>query len=129
MIYNLFEYISTALPNISFVANGFDIDTPEDAIAINKEGGTPTPNFPRTEHAVQIFSRARTTVNSQYNIMRVFNLLKNRFHLLLPSVTVNDIFYDEIQTYQITANQEPGYLGNDDKNGEMYSFNLKIITK
>lgn len=129
MIYNLVNYVQTQLSALVIVANGFAPDSPVEAITISQEGGTPGHWYDRNDNAIQILSRSNSTTKAKYNIELVYSLLKNRFGLLLPSVTVDSILYEAIQTYQISPIQVPGYLGNDDENLEMWSYNLMATTK
>ena len=61
-------------------------------------------------------------------IEAVYNLLKNKFGVLLPRVIVGDTEYEDVQTYQISPLQTPGYIGSTEENLEMFSFNLTITT-
>jgi hypothetical protein len=129
MIYNLVEYCSVQLPSINFTANGFNPDSPIECVAISQTGGDPAPWYDRNDYSVQILSRASSAPVAKENADSVFNLLKKRFGLQLPSVTVNSILYPAITTYQFVWRQEPSYIGADDENLEMWSFNLTVTTK
>ncbi|MEJ2248041.1 MAG: minor capsid protein [Candidatus Lokiarchaeota archaeon] len=128
MIYNLIEYLKTNLPALNFVINGFNKDSPSSCIVVKDTGGEEAHNYNRGDHTVQVLSRAHNNDNAKYNIEQVYSLLKNVFNLLLPSVMVNSRLYAAVQTYQISPIQKPQYLGVDNKNLELYDFNLIIVT-
>ncbi len=127
MIYNLVGYLITQLPALDFVANGWSPESSQDSIMVKQAGGTPGHWFPRTDYSVQIISRAKNTVLAKAQIEQVYSLLKNKFGLLLPEVTV-DAVYAAVQTYQISPVEAPGYIGADETHLEMWSFSLIITT-
>lgn len=129
MIYNLVAYLTAQLSLLNFVANGWDPDSAQDSISVVDTGGDPAHFHPRTDWAVQILSRANEVNVAKSQADSVYALLKNKFGITLPEVTVDAIVYPAIKTYQISPNQTPGYLGADEKHLEMFSFNLNIITK
>lgn len=129
MIYNLVAYLTAQLPLLAFIANGWDPDSPQDSIAVIDTGGDPQHFYSRTDWAVQILSRANEVTVAKSQADSVYAVLKNKFGLLLPEVTVDTIVYSAIQTYQISPMQTPGYLGADEKHLEMFSFNIILITK
>ena len=129
MIYNLVEYLRLQLPTLNFIANGWDPDSEQNSIVINDTGGDPNHWILRTDWAIQIMSRANSVVLAKEQADAVYNLLKNKIGITLPQVTVNDIIYSEVKTFQISPMQTPGYLGADDRRLEMFSFNIIVITK
>ena len=128
MIYNLLQYLQDNLPDISFVVNGFSIDSEIDEIMIGETGGEPQHWYDRTDWAVQIISRSSNVTVAKQNIEAVYSLLKNKFGVLLPRVIVGDTEYEEVKTYQVSPLQTPGYIGSTEENLEMFSFNLIITT-
>jgi len=128
MIYNLAQYLIVNLPLIKFVVNGFSPDSSQDEIMVSETGGEPQHWYERTDWAVQILSRAKNVNTAKKQIDDVYNKLKNRFGLLLPQVTIDGVLYPAVKTYQISPIQTPGYLGADEENIEMFSFNLTITT-
>jgi len=128
VIYNLREYIKINLPELSVVLNGWDKTSPEESITIMQRGGSPDHDNLKQEIAVQVLSRSVDVNTALKNIESVYNLLKNRFGLVLPEVTVGDTVFPEVKTYQISPVQNPGYLGSDRSNLEMWSFNLIVTT-
>lgn len=128
MIYNLAQYLVVNLTSIDFVTNGFSPDSEQDQVMISETGGEPQHFYRRTDWAVQVLSRARTVDTAKRNITSVYNLLKNKFGILLPQVVVDGVTYPAIQTYQISPVQAPSYLGVTEENLEMFSFNLTITT-
>ena len=128
MIYNLVQYLITELPSLVFIANGWSPDSPIESIAIKQTGGGVSHYDVRTDFSVQVLSRAKSSTIAYKQIKQVFNLLKNRFGLELPSVTVDGDLYVAVQTYQISPMQEPGYIEADEKNLELWSYNMIITT-
>ena len=130
MIYNLVEYLETELPTLVFTSNGWLPDTAEEANTVIDNGGDAPPIINRREWAIQIMSRAADKNDAYINIYAIFDQLNDRYSALeLPAVTVKSILYPAILTYQITANQLPGYIGSSNTNLEMYSVNFRITTK
>ena len=127
MIYNLVKYLTIQLPALNFVANGWSPESPQDSIMVRQSGGTVGHWFPRTDYNVQIISRAKNVVLSKSQIEQVYSELKNKFGLLLPEVTVDEVFA-AVQTYQISPIEVPGYIGADETHLEMWSLNLIITT-
>ena len=128
MIYNLVQYLIVELPLINFISNGFNPDSEQDAVMLSESGGDPKHWFSRTDWAIQIISRGKDTNIARKNIYSVYDLLKNKLELILPEVTVDEIIYPAIKTYQMSPVQSPGYLGADEKHLEMFSFNLTVTT-
>jgi hypothetical protein len=128
MIYNLVEYCTTQLPSINFIANGFSPGSSIESVAIIQSGGDPNPWYDRNDYAIQVLSRAKDVTVAKANADSVFNLLTKKFGVELPSVTVNSVLYPSIITYRFRENQIPSYIGTDDENLEMWSFNLTVTT-
>lgn len=130
MIYNLVEYLETELPALVFTSNGWLPDTQEEALTVIENGGETIPVINRKNYAIQILSRANSKTVARANIYTVFNQLNERYTtLVLPAVTVDGILFPAVNTYQILANQIPGYIGSSDSNLEMYSVNFRITTE
>lgn len=128
MIYNLINYLATQLTTLTFVANGWSVDSEKESILVRQTGGEPKHWYDRTDWSVQIMSRAASSVNAKKNIELVYAKLKNRYGLTLSSVTVNGEVFDAVIAYQISPIQAPSYIGADDVNLEMWSFNVMITT-
>ena len=130
MIFNLVEYLNTQLTPLIFTSNGWLKDTPEEALAVIENGGSVPAWINRKDFAIQILSRANSKVLARKNANTVFDYLNNRFSgLVIPAVTVEAVVYPAVTTYQILANQIPGYIGSTDANLEMYSVNFRITTE
>jgi hypothetical protein len=128
MIYNLRQYLETNIPSVLFVSNGFRPNSPAECVAVIQNSGEAEPWYDRQDVAIQILSRAKTSVVARENIMLVYNQLLHRFGLMLPTTTVRGIVYPAIKTYRFVPNQVPGYLGVDNENGEMWSVNFTTTT-
>ena len=128
MIYNLVEYLVIQLAAIDFVANSWGTKSPSDAVLVTQSGGDVSHYYDRSDHGVQVLSRAGSAVVAKEQIDNVYELLKNKFRILLPAVTVNEVVYAAVQTYQISPIQTPAHIGADDANLEMWSVNFVITT-
>ena len=128
MIYNLTSYLATQLPTIDFVVNGWVKGSPSDSVMLRQTGGNIEHWYPRKDFAIQILSRAETSVVAKEMIDDVFDLLKNKLQLLLPAKTVNSVVYPAVQTYQTSPVQVPGSIGADEANLEIWSVNFIITT-
>lgn len=127
MIYNLYQYIKNEL-SLNLIVNGWDKDSPEESITMLLRTGDPDHYDVRQLSAIQFLSRAMDVNVALSNINEVYSLLKNRFGLVLPEVTVGDTVFPEVKTYQISPMQSPGYIGSDGANLEMWSFNIMVTT-
>ena len=128
MIFNLVKYLTDQLGTITFYTNGWRPDSEKNSVMVSQSGGESQHWYDRTDWTVQIISRAENTVEAKEQIDSVYDLLKNKFGLTLTAVTVNGILYTAKETYQISPLQVPGYLGTDDANLEMWSFNIRVTT-
>lgn len=126
MIYNLYKYIKNNLTGLTYAVNGWSIHSPEQCVAIIHRGGIPDHDNIKQIVSVQVMSRALENNDAHVDITSVYNLLKNRFGLVLPEVTVGDTVFPEVKTYQISPIQIPGYIGSDRGNLHMWSFNLTV---
>lgn len=128
MIYNLTQYLIINLAAIDFIANGWNPDSSKNSIMIRETGGDVKHFYNRTDWTVQILSRAEEVNIAKENIDNVYNLLKNKYGVLLPEVIVNSKTYLAVKTYQISPLQSPEYLGADEKHLELFSFNIIVTT-
>lgn len=127
--YNLAQYLVQHLPSYEIVANGWSPDSPQDSIVVIETGGDPAHWHDRTDWAFQFMSRADTVDMAKEMIEATYALLKNKFGVVLPEITVQGRIYPEVKTYQIVPIQSPAYIGADERNLEMFSFNSEIVTK
>ena len=128
MIYNLVKYLSDQLPALSFVTNGWEPNSERNSIMIRQTGGDQKP-FNRKDYMAQVMSRAKNTVIAKTQVDAVFDLLKYKYGLLLPAVTIGVVVHAAVQTYQVAPIALPGYIGADNENLEMWSFSLTITTE
>jgi hypothetical protein len=128
MIYNLVQYVINNLSSLNIIANGFDPDSNSDQIMINVTGGEPQHFYNRTDWTVQILSRSKNVTTAKKQIEQVYNLLKNKFAIVLPQVIVDGVTYPTITAWQISPIQAPGYLGANQESIEMFSFNSIVTT-
>ena len=126
MIYNLYEYLKTAFPALTFIVDGWIDNSPVDSMLLTATGGDPQHWFDRTDFTVQLISLYSNKVSTKQNIDLVYTELKNRFGLPLPEATVNSVVYPALIAAQISPIQSPGYIGTDQNKNHMYSVNFKI---
>ena len=126
MIYNFVQYIVNNFSLITFTADGFMPNSADDAISIIDNGGTVDHYTGRSDINVQFLSRSKNKVTARQNIQSIFDFIKNRFGVTLPEATVNGETYPSVKAYAIVPIQAPGYIGADETNYEMYSFNVTV---
>ena len=126
MIFNLMQYITTELPAIPITVNGFPNDERLDIIALNETGGTVEHQYPRTDFTVQVIGKFNQVLTGKEQMGQVFDLLKNRFGLTLPAVTVNGVTYPQITAWQISPVQAVSYLGLNSESMALLSFNIVV---
>jgi len=127
LIYQLTNYLKVQLNTYIFVSEGFLPKSSDNSIAIRQGPGQDSHFDIRTDFSVQIISRNVDIVVGKVAIDAVYNLLKNRFGLVLPTVTVDSVVYPELTTSQITPNQTPSKMGTDENNRWLWVFNSTII--
>lgn len=126
--YSLYEYLRLAFPSIDFFVDAKTKTSPQTGVLIKDTGGDPMHWFDRTDWTIQFLSFAKNVVEGRALLYSVYEEMKNRFGLVIPSITVNGITYDEIKTAQISPIQTPGYLGTDDDGLHIWSFNIQVTT-
>lgn len=129
MIYNLVGYVQSQLATIVIVANGWEPNSPKDSVTISQSGGEVKHYYNRKDFIVQVLSRAKSSIVAKTQIEAVFDLLLNKFGLVLPQVTVGSTVHSAVTTYQISPVELPGYIGADRANLEMWSLNFIITTE
>jgi hypothetical protein len=132
MIYNLVQYIRNNLAGETIMPNIRDLtsDQVPDRIVIAKDaGGVETSWFLLESVAVQIYTRDIDAPKARALARDVYNIINNKFGLILPSITVDGILYNEIQTAQISANSLPQSIGYDANGRAEYSTNYRIILR
>jgi len=123
MIYNLVSYLVTQLPTLEFSANGFSPDSPKECISVRQTGGDPDHWLNKVTINIQFLSRAESSDPAEFNLTEVYNLVLNRYGLVLPEVTVNERVHPEITAWQLSPIQAPGYIGVNNVNLEQWVFN------
>lgn len=127
--YNLFQYLKTLLPAISFVVNGYGPDSPDNCTKINITSGESQHWYERNDWSLQVLTRDRSIIAVKVIIYQVYFALRNKFGLQLPEYTLDTLVFPAIVAYKIVPMQTPGYIGADNAGREMYSFNITLTTK
>lgn len=125
---NFVNYILTQLPLQKFVQDDFLICSPNNCTAIINNGGTQDGYYERQDFNIQFLTRNDDRYYAKKESQAIYNLIRNKFGLVLPEVTIGGDIYPEIITAKITPNQPPGAIGADDEKRFMYSFNIVITT-
>lgn len=134
MIYNFVEYLKNEFPAEKFYTNirateaGQDF-IPDRCFLVNESGGAFKAWTFYTEKTVQVIARDLDAPTSREMAWDIFEKLKTRIGLILPSVTVKGVVYPAIQVSQISAIQEPYNLGADENGRVKFTTNYHIIFK
>jgi hypothetical protein len=128
MIYNLSNYVSSNTTIIP-ITNGWDSESPQEAVALILTGGSDTSRGLKKDYTVQFLTRALSRTGSYKLIQAVYSLLENRFGIIFPAVTVDGETYPSIVAAQIIPIQTPGYIGTDDNGLHLWSVNFQITTR
>lgn len=132
MIYNFVQLLRDQFPSELFFANARSApvghsNVPDRCVLVRETGGPTQPWSKYRSTTVQIIARSKDTVLSRELAHSIFKFLDSRFGLVLPSVVVNGITYDEVQTAQISAIQLPYDLGFDEEGRNEYTTNYQVI--
>ena len=127
MIYNLVEYIDNNT-SLTLNCNGFNPDSPDETVCINEGSGNERPWFDRKDALVQFVSRARNKITSRSNAYTIYNLVKKKYHLTLPEVTIGSTTYPEITGWAIRPVEVPQYAYDDDSGRAVYTFTVEVTT-
>jgi len=128
MTYNLSKYVSNN-SSIVPVTNGENPESTGDRVVLNGSGGDDRSRGLKVDNTVQFVSKANDSVTSKELIEEVHSLLKNRFDIVLPEITVKGTTYPAVIASSILPLQIPGYLGTDNNGLHMWSVNYQITTK
>ena len=126
MIYNLVEYVRIQLPSIRPIANGRLLTEHLAQVVFNESGGVVNHQFPRTDKTIQITSYNDSGIEGREQLLSVYSLLKNKFRLVLPEVTVDGTVYPEVIAYQVSPIQDVSYSGQDEQGMRMFDFNIVV---
>ena len=127
ILYNLKQYLNNEFPTETIYAGSKKGDIPDRIIQLIDTGGTPSAWYEYVSETIQIIVRDIDNPKAYKLAKDIYDLINNRFGLILPSNVVGTDTYPEIQTAQISANQTPGYIGDDEGGRSEYSTNYRII--
>jgi hypothetical protein len=125
-VYQLDKYIRTFLPTLSLIVG---VETPKSAIervSVRQSGGDASYYLDRQDILFQFVSAYFSQTKSYAEIVKVYNILRNRFNFELPTVTVDGIVYPAVTAWRSVAVQVPGYTGADEKGRHRWSVNFLI---
>jgi len=128
MIYNLSEYVKLNSV-ITPITNGFDPESKSESVMLQLTGGEDRSRGLKVDDTVQFISKSKDKVTTYELIQIVYNLLKNRFGIDLPEVTVNSIVYPAVKVWQFIPLQNPGYIGTDDNGLHQWSVNFQVTIR
>lgn len=134
IIYNFVQYLRDQFPAEIIYVNirqklATQDNIPDRNILVRPTGGINQPWFHFNQPTVQIITRDKDAPNALELANNVFEDLKTRIGLVLPSITVNGILYSEVQTSQISAIQSPSIIGVDDLGRIEYTTNYQIYVR
>ena len=129
IIYNLTKYISNQLPAINLVVNGLQKNSDDTVVEIDDGGGEGQHNFDRNDFMIYMLSRSIDKTIAKKNLMDIYNLLNDKFGLLLPEETVATIVYPAVKTWRIVSTNLPISLGSDENGKNLFSTNFIITTQ
>ena len=127
MIYNLAKYI-TDNTSLTINVNGFSPDSPDTVVSVNEGSGNERPWFDRKDTTVQFVSRAVDKTVSRANAYTLYNLIKKKYGLTLPAVTVNSISYPAKTGWAIRPVTSPQYAYDDDSGRSVHTFTVEVTT-
>jgi hypothetical protein len=128
MIYNLAQYLRDNLAGLVIVVNGFSQDTVADANCLNLGSGFEQPWFDRQDTLVTVYSRAISGPTAYYQNNKIYDLIKKRYGIILPAITVDGVIYPEVKTWAIRPVNRPQYAYDDDEKRPTYMFSVDITT-
>ena len=128
MIYNLYKYLTDNLSSITFYCNGWQEPGEDEAVNIKEASNDDRDWFDRQDTTIVILSRSHNRINARVNALTVYNLIKKKYGLTLPAITVSGTVYPEIKTWAIRPNSGPQYAGDDESGRPLFSFSLEVTT-
>jgi len=126
LIYNLVKYLVDGNPGLSYCANGFKENSPDDCTSVNEGQGIEQSWYNREDITIQVVSRALKGTTARINNKSSYNLIKKKYGLTLPEVTVESVVYPAVKTWAIRPVTTPTYIGDDENGRPMYTFNVEI---
>jgi len=127
MIYNLAKYI-TNNTSLTINVNGFSPSSPDETICINEGSGKEMPWFDREDTLVQFVSRSTDKVTARENAYTIYNLIKKRYGLTLPEVTIGSTIYTEVTGWGLRPVNKPQYAFDDENGRANYTFTIEVTT-
>jgi hypothetical protein len=127
MVYNLAEYIDQN-SDLTLNVNGFQPDSADTVVSINEGSGDERPWFDRKDTVIQVLSRATDRTTARTNCYVAYNLIKKKYGLTLPEVTVAGVVHAAVETWGIRPVNAPQYAYDDDNGRSIYSFAVEITT-
>jgi hypothetical protein len=127
MVYNLVQYIDDNT-SLTLNVNGFQPDSQNDVVSINEGSGDEQPWFDRKDTTIQVLSRATDRTTARKNSYTVYDLIKKKYGLSLPTVVVSGDTYSSLTAWGIRPVNTPQYAYDDDNGRAIYSFTVEITT-
>lgn len=125
---NLVQYLRDRALGITIVADVLTEESPINCVVISQSGGSPDHFYPRTDWRFQVLSRARASTDAKAACEKVYVVLKNKWDLVFPAVTVDGVVYPTVTGNQVSPIQTPAGIGADQANLFMWVFNLMVVT-
>lgn len=129
IIHNFYAWIKLQLDMIVFVKHNFRKNSPSNCTLIKQSGGMSAKQFNRKETLIQILVRNESDNEAFKIINTIYDLIRYQFMITLPQTVIDSITYPAVIAAQITPNQLPGGIGQDNEGRYLYSLNITIISE
>lgn len=126
MVYNFIKYIEDNASTITLSANGFHADSAETCTSISIGGGDEQPWFNREDIRVHIMSRSNVRDTAYKNCTTVYDLVKKKYGLTLPAITVGGVLYPAVTAWAIRPQLPPQYVGDDAQGRAMFTATVEV---
>lgn len=130
MVYNLVQYLRNNISGEMIYSNNIlrtGTSIPNRYLLVKETGSTIVPVSRFMMQTFQVLSVDEDNTGSRALSYLVYDLIKERFGEVLPSVTVDSETFNSVKTTQITAIQLPYNLGENKETGLVeYTTNYSI---
>jgi hypothetical protein len=129
-VYNLVQYLRANISGETIFANNIvriGTSLPMRYLLVRESGSDIVPVSRFMLQTFQVLSADKDNTGSRSLSYLVYDLIKEKFGEVLPSVTVDSETFDSVKTTQITAIQLPFSLGENKETGLVeYTTNYSI---
>lgn len=128
MIYNLYEYLNTALPELNIVVEQLDESDLQDTILLSLTSSK-SQAYPsgRVDEIVKVRSFSNNEYDAKKNAELIYNTLKENYNFYLPASPGNAYHSGTLRINVLQAMQKPVFVGYAPNNTAIYTFDYKVI--